>query len=65
MDFSSNLLSSAELLSRVHTMCSELGESKVWGQLRSMGIQVTREKVRNAVREIDPLNSAEMERWFY
>ena len=54
-------ISSTDLLSTVHTMRSEfpeMGECMVWGQLQSMGIQVTRERVRNALREIDPLNTA-------
>ena len=36
----------------------EMGETMVWGQLRSMGIQVTREWVRDAVRQTDPLSTA-------
>ena len=42
-------ISSADLLSRVYTMRREMGETMV---LRSMGIQVTRERVRDAVRQI-------------
>ena len=30
----------------------------VWGQLRSVGVQVTRERVRSALRQTDPLNTA-------
>ena len=54
-------ISNTDLLSTVHSMRSEfpeMGECMVWGQLRSMGIQVTRQRVRNALREIDPLNTA-------
>ena len=36
----------------------EIGESLVWGRLRSMGLQVTRERVRQAIRRTDPLNTA-------
>ena len=51
----------AELNSAVHTLrCEhpEIGESMVWGQLRAAGVQVTRERVRFALRRLDPLNSA-------
>lgn len=37
----------------------DIGETMVWGQLRSMGIQVTCERVRFALRQSDPLNSGE------
>ena len=50
-----------ELKSTVHTLRSEypeIGETMVWGHLRSMGIQVTRERARNALSQSDPLNSA-------
>lgn len=30
----------------------------VWGQLRAMGFSVTRERVRNTLREIDPIETA-------
>ena len=36
-------------------MRSEFPETMVWSQLRSMG---TRERVRNALRQSDPLNPA-------
>ena len=54
-------ISTSDLISRVSTMRSEFperGETMLWGQLRSMGVQVTRERVRNALRQTDPLNTA-------
>ena len=36
----------------------EIGESIAWGHLRSMKIRVSRERVRYALRESDPLTSA-------
>ena len=30
----------------------------VWGRLRSLGFKVTRERVRNAIRSVDPLHTA-------
>ena len=35
-----------------------MGQTMVWGQLRSMGFSVTRERVRAAVHENDPLYTA-------
>lgn len=54
-------ISSDELISVVHSMrCEqpEVGETLVWGRLRSLGYQVTRERVRHALRQSDPLSSA-------
>lgn len=54
-------ISSSDLNSIVHTMRSEhpeIGETIVWGRLRSLGYQVTRERVRNALHQTDPLSSA-------
>ena len=39
-------------------MRSEIGETIVLGRLRALGFQVTRERVRNALRQTDPLSSA-------
>ena len=53
-------VSSSDLISTVHAMRNEfpqMGETMVWGQLRSLGIQVTRERVRNALRQTDPLTT--------
>lgn len=35
-----------------------MGESMVIGRLRAMGYSVTRDHVRQAIRETDPLNTA-------
>lgn len=36
----------------------DMGEIMVRGRLRALGFKVTREKVRNAIRETDPINTA-------
>jgi len=36
----------------------ELGQSMVIGRLHSMGFHVQRERVRVAIRAVDPLNTA-------
>lgn len=54
-------LTDAELLLLVRRMQREspaLGQTMVWGRLRSMGFSVTRERVRRTLRNIDPLHSA-------
>ena len=54
-------LTDAELLMTVHEMRSEIlqaGERIVWGRLRAMGFNITRARVRHAVRSSDPLNTA-------
>jgi hypothetical protein len=43
---------------RMRTDFPEIGETIAWGQLRSKGIQVTRERIRTALRQTDPLNTA-------
>ena len=35
-----------------------MGETMLWGQLRSMGFCVTRTRVRSALREADPIHTA-------
>ena len=35
-----------------------LGETMMWGHLRSMGFRIARERVRCAIRETDPLHTA-------
>ena len=43
------------------SMCKEhpsMGQTMVWGRLRSMGFNVTRERVRRAIRYTDPLYTA-------
>ena len=51
-------LSYSDLNSLVHTMHPEIGETIVWGRLRSLGYLVTRERVRSALHQTDPLSSA-------
>lgn len=57
----SGFISNTELESRVHTLRSEfpeIGETMTWGYLRAAGLQVSRERVRTALRSSDPLSSA-------
>ena len=57
-------LTDAELTALVIQMQSEsptLGESMVAGRLRANGYKVTRERIRNTLRDIDPLRAAQ--RW--
>ena len=35
-----------------------LGQTMAWGRLRSVGVQVTRARVRNALQVCDPIHSA-------
>ena len=42
----------------IRTEFPEMAETMVWGQLRSQGIKVTRERVRTTLHQIDPLNTA-------
>ena len=35
-----------------------MGQTMVWGHLRSMGYRITRERVRNAMRQNDPIHNA-------
>jgi len=54
-------LTDAELHMIVHHMQTELpalGQTMVWGRLRSMGFFVTRERVRRAIHDIDPIHTA-------
>lgn len=57
----SSSISDAELESTIRTLRHdhpEIGEVMAWGNLRAAGIRVSRERVRNALRRSDPLNSA-------
>lgn len=54
-------LSDSELHSIILHLQSDmpaLGQTMVWGRLRSMGVCVTRERVRNAIRAVDPIETA-------
>lgn len=57
----SRTISNDELESTIRALRHEnpeVGESMAWGHLRAAGVQVTRERVRNALRQSDPLSSA-------
>ena len=41
------------------------GESMILGQLRALNVNVSRERVRHTIRQIDPLNTAQMGRQSY
>ncbi len=47
-----------ELVTEMKRQQPALGQTMVWGQLRSQGYQVTRARVRNAIRSADPINTA-------
>ena len=54
-------LTDSELQSVIMQLQSDmpaLGQTMVWGRLRSMGFSITRERVRNAIRAIDPIETA-------
>ena len=46
------------VISSVRRDLPNVGEKMVLGRLRSMGYQVTRERVRQAIRATDAINSA-------
>lgn len=46
------------LLLHLHQEMPAMGETMTWGRLRSMGFIVRRERLRRAIREIDPLHTA-------
>ena len=47
-----------EVLHRLRGELPSLGQSLIWGRLKSMGFNVTRERIRQAVRENDPIQTA-------
>ena len=54
-------ITDAELMTVIEQILRDLptlGETMVWGHLKSMGFRVTRERVRHAIRETDPLHTA-------
>ena len=54
-------ISHDELRTVLHRLRQELptlGQTMMWGRLRSMGFKVTREKVRKIMRQDDPINTA-------
>ena len=46
------------LLQQMRADSPSLGETMVWGRLRSLGYQVTRDRVCQAIRATDPLSVA-------
>ena len=47
-----------EIVQHLQTELPNMGESLVWGRLRSMGHYVTRARLRQAIRNTDPLSAA-------
>ena len=47
-----------EVLQQMRRELPSLGQTMVWGRLRSLGFKVTRARVREAVRVSDPINTA-------
>ncbi len=47
-----------DMVQRLIVQHPRVGQSFISGRLRSMGYRVTRERVRQAVRTCDPLNTA-------
>ena len=57
----SQSVSDSQLMDIVHHLREEvpdLGQAILAGRLRSMGLHVTRDRLRNAIRRSDPLNTA-------
>ena len=46
------------ILTHLHHEMPAVGESMTWGRLQSMGFVVRRERLRQAMCEIDPLHTA-------
>ena len=46
------------IIHQMHSQLPEMGESIVWGRLRSMGYIVTRQRVRRAIHSTDPISVA-------
>lgn len=47
-----------EILDQIRQELPDLGQSMLAGRLRAMGLHVTRERVREAIRRSDPINTA-------
>ena len=47
-----------EVLHQLRQELPSLGQTLIWGRLRSMGFNVTRERLRQAVRQNDPIHTA-------
>ena len=46
------------MLSEIQRDQPALGETMIWGRFRSMGFHITRSRLRQAIRETDPLQRA-------
>ena len=46
------------LLREIRVEFPNLGQTMVWGRLRSLGLNVTRARVRAAIQATDPIQSA-------
>ena len=46
------------LVQRLQAEMPALGQTMVWGRLRSMGFFVTSERVRSVIHDIDPIQTA-------
>ena len=51
-------ISDEDLQEFVSQQLPTMGQTMIWGKLRSMGIKVTRKRVRQTMRECDPINNA-------
>lgn len=58
LDDSTSKITDAALIDEIHSESPTLGITLVTGRLRSMGYQVSRERIRCALRASDPLSSA-------
>ena len=47
-----------EVLHQLRQELPSLGQTLIWGRLRSMGFNVTRAQIQQAVRENDPIHIA-------
>ena len=47
-----------DLLQQMRAELPSLGQTMIWGRLRSLGCKVTRSRVRDAIRATDPLRTA-------
>lgn len=46
------------IIRRIKRNFPSLGQTMVWGRVRSMGYHVTRERIREVIRTVDPINTA-------
>ena len=51
-------ISDEDLQEFVSQQLPTMGQTMIWGKLRSMGIKVTRKRVRQTMRECNPINNA-------